>query len=469
MANYIRHIYLIIVLLFLCSCQEIDIPNDELADNIDQETSSPATHFSNFKKDYGNDEFSLGYFEEIFEGEVDEVKKWSRVSRIRSIAEYQNRLGDGLEKLSEINAAELGYCEGFEYYNLKAILENEAGIFVSVAEDQEPAGVYKNLETDIEYWASYYAGKPVMIDELLEFADQEILTINQAYQDLKTKFDIPDLNEFAESPTKFLTGTKEYSKQFTIALQHAKSATEHHFYDYDIMPIAIKIVPKCHAYYAYASYSWLGYVNVYDCGTYFDTKRNMFLASHEYFPGHHIHSQLGRMFKTCSRPIRNGHSNTLIFKEAIANYGEYLSYETLYEDPAQMLGWLDYRYIRAMRIKTDTLRLERGFSYPELEVFWKSETPSRLHDNIVEEYVRLKKSSRFQYLTYLMGGEAIGTARQKIETEMEDDFDEQKFHHVLYTAPIGNNKYLYEQLRHGMKLVNADLKSQGFNLQESAN
>ncbi len=469
MANYVKHIYLIIVLLFLFSCQEIDNSNDELAENIDQEISSPATRFSNFKKDYRNDEFSLGYFEEIFEGEVNGVKKWSRASRTRPITEYQNRLGDGLEMLSEINAAELGYCEGFEYYNLKAILENDAEVFVSVTEDQEPAEVYRKLETDIEYWASYYAGKPVSIDELLEFADQEILAINQAYQDLKTKFDIPDINEFAESPERFLTDTEEYSKQFTIALQHAKSATEHHFYDYDIKPIAIKIIPNCHAYYAYASYSWRGYVNVYDCGTYFDTKRNMFLASHEYFPGHHLHSQLGRMFKTCSRPIRNDRSSTLIFKEAVANYGEYLSYEALYEDPAQMLGWLDYRHIRAMRIKIDILRLERDFSYPELEAFWKSETPTRLHDNIIEEYVRLKKSSRFQYLTYLMGGEAIATARQKIEADMGDDFDERKFHHVLYTAPIGNNKYLYEQLRHGLKLINVDLESQGFILQETAN
>jgi len=361
--------------------------------------------------------------------------------------ELLQALRGGTEILGYINPEKLSPCDRVAYYGHRTYIENNTELF-GAHPTKRPSFVYTLRSADMEAHAKNYLGAAINYSELEVLAQKTLSQIDEGYAALMQNHIIADLDEFAAQSDFFTDNPKTLRKAFEYVLDHARLSTKDHFYDYDIPPLAGTFISAaCHKWNAYASYH-SNRVQLYLCPDSFDTKRNMFLAAHEYYPGHHLHYAVFKQTQTC------GHlrSPMTAFAEGWANYGEYLSEQDVYTDPAHKLAWLDYRRIRALRILMDVQRMRDKQSKDQIQEIWDANMPLRLRDNFDEEYERIIGVQHFRHLSYVLGREAILTVRERLERELGEDFDEKHFHHVLLTLPIRGNKYLYEQVTAGLEM-----------------
>ncbi len=367
----------------------------------------------------------------------------------RSVTEQLNVLQEGLSTLQFVRPDALESCEQINYYNELAAFGHNAGLMAQRDPEMEPRQAIYDNNRDMEDWASYYLGAPLTYADLEHIADTEFEVLTGEYEALQDGFKITDLDAYAQQSEYFTSDTRLYKKDFGDKMDEVRDRTAHHFYDYGLRTAYPIIEDRCHAYKAYASYHPPGRIQIYDCdGVQFDIKRTTFLASHEYVPGHHMHFYLYKKMGQCTP----GRKPSVGFSEGLATYGEYLSADVVYADPAQKLGWLDYRFIRAMRIKIDVARYQDGADVNVMRDIWNAHTPPRLQDNFDQEFHRLNSSRQFQYLKYTLGHMAILRERAALEKDMGEAFDEKRFHHALLTTPLTHGPYLSEQLKIAMAL-----------------
>ncbi len=379
----------------------------------------------------------------------------------KPLPEYERALKEGLKYLDFVKPEILRPCTLFKYYGLRSELETKLTIYGGQPEDTDAAELIRRHNVDMQAWASQYFGEPVNYSDLENWAETEISGLKIQYAKLKTELGIADLDAYALQNSFFESEPGIYRTGFLLGMAQARNAAAHRFYDYDLNQTKVLINGKCHRYKAYASYGYSGSISIYQCGKQLDIKRNMFLAAHEYYPGHHLQFGIKRQQKLCKAK----HRTRLSLSEGWANYGEFLEVEQTYSAPEQLLGWMDYRFIRAMRILVDIARHRDGASKPELRILWDSRTPDRLHSRFEEEFIRIKGFRNFQHLTYIAGRKAILKVRSRLEEEMGSEFDEKRFHHILLTAPIETSAYLYEQVKVGLAI---DLAEE-FSVSESTN
>ena len=375
----------------------------------------------------------------------------------RPPAEHLEFLSGGLESLAFIKPSVLETCPRLTYFDHRAALESESVFYSRVDPDIDPVEALRLRDRDMEYWASTYLGQAIDYAGLEQIAADEIALIGRDYQNLRTELKVNSLDDYAQDPSHFTEDTDAYRDQFKIEMARARSSTAKHFYDYDLGRARPFIIGECHPYKAYASYHTYGRIQIYDCAeNRFDTKRTLFLAAHEFYPGHHLHFDTYKALRMCTDEKRP----SVGFSEGIATYGEYLSAEEKFSDPAQKLGWLDYRQIRAGRIIMDIARLRDGVDNDGLRALWTANTPPRLHGNFDEELHRLKNSRQFQHLKYMLGHMAITQVKAQLETELGEGFDEKRFHHALLTTPLKHGPYLYDQVKAAMELDISDFLSE---------
>ena len=161
------------------------------------------------------------------------------------------------------------------------------------------------------------------------------------------------------------------------------------------------------------------------------------LAVHEIMPGHHQQLAMERE-PVCSRgPI----STPTAFLEGWASYAEILAEEKgLFAAPDQRLGWLDYRLIRAMRIVMDTARIEGALTEAEAMALWESSMPRRLHALYPREWARINRGPH--HLSYILGADAIITAKAHVKAELKEGFNEAEFHQALLSSMHRSLEYL---------------------------
>jgi len=411
--------------------------------------NSSETAFEAFKKRQYKGEFSLAEQPTISQLTHKFLNSQTDF-RQRTVAEMITNMHDGRILLDYISPDKLSPCDRIEYYQFRSVIEDGLTLYQDKDPDETAAIIFVNDRQNMESRATRLLGRKITYDELESLAQTELETIDEAYQRLKQSTGVADLNDFAAAPEYFFDTPSDVKISFENTLDHARTSTEHHFYDYDISVSKTVVKEGCHGWNAYASYGRNSVV-LYLCNQSYDSKRNMFLASHEYFPGHHLQYSLYNKDRLCPGR-RRPH---LALSEGWANYGEYLSADRVFQDPAQKLGWLDYRRIRALRVFIDIRRVRDGWDEARLKTFWIKNMPERLQENFAIEYERISKSPNFQHLTYMLGRMAILNVRKKLEAEWGDKFDEKAFHDVLLRAPVSSPKYLYEQVKAAMEIDTA--------------
>ncbi|NNE58949.1 MAG: DUF885 family protein [Hellea sp.] len=372
----------------------------------------------------------------------------------RTISEIVDEGREGLALLDYIDPARLSSCDRILYYKYRAFTERQLAIFESMDTDQNAASIYAQNLGNMEAVASIYRGQTIDYEGLEQFALDELNRIDEAYAELRKQTGIADLDDLAQNP-KFFTADKEQARtSFDKAFDRAQQSASSYFYTYEVDRIGPIVDERCHRFKAAASYG-LEHVRLYMCGEKYNMKRNLFLAAHEYYPGHHLqYSQLGK-FEFC--PGR--HQTSMSYSEGWASYAEYLLADKFSQDPDQRLGWLDYRRVRALRILIDTPLKRDDADKDQLREIWRAHMPVRLYGAFENEYFRITNSRNFQHLRYLMGAHAIMDVKNRLEREMGEKFDEKHFHHIMLNGPIRINPYLYEQLVAALEVEAPELQA----------
>jgi len=288
--------------------------------------------------------------------------------RLRTVQEYEQVIMTGLQDLDFVKPEKLPPCSQFKYYALRSKFENALTVVEGQPKNIESVEMVQRLRGDMQIWASRHRGAPKTYADLELWAEGEITTLNREYAKLRQDGDISDLDLYSQENRFFEKNSSHYTEQFKLDMEKARDASAGHFYDYNLDDIKVSVAGKCHRHKAYASYGYSGVITLYFCQEKLDRKRNMFLAAHEYYPGHHLQYGIKHLQKICwnrSRP-------RLSLGEGWASYGEYLEPDITYDAPEQKLGWLDYRHIRAMRVLMDIARYRDGALKPEQQTLWKA-------------------------------------------------------------------------------------------------
>lgn len=149
------------------------------------------------------------------------------------------------------------------------------------------------------------------------------------------------------------------------------------------------------------------------------------IAFHEAIPGHHLHF---------TYPRDGALGFNAAHMEGWGIYAEYLSDEAgLYTDKCSRRGMIAKHLWAASRLVIEPGIHLRGWSREEAVAFMLSETalPREEVEIEIDRYIAMPAHS----LSYILGYEAIASARAKAKRALGDRFDIREFHHVILSRP----------------------------------
>jgi uncharacterized protein (DUF885 family) len=365
-----------------------------------------------------------------------------------SISDFQ----DLKLKFESLNSAHLNPCAQLKYHDLFADIGYQIQRLTPRSERIDNAQKLSGLESAVQ---TVY-GEALSLDEIEAVANTEIKEIESQLKVLEQQ--IVDagyeanIDEFARTDAFFISNKDALKDTFLYLFETVNTYFSDSFYDYDVPPAKIRLIKRAHRWNAVASYNkktMFLYLNE----PRFDMKNSNFLVVHEIMPGHHLQLLSRAQGPICPDSIWSLYNGKIL--EGWATYAEYLAYDAGYFDsPEQLLGWLDYRHIRAMRLLMDVERYRQGGNWDKasLRVLWDARVPARLKPFFDREFARLQRSGS-QHVGYIFGHMAIRKARDTIKSEQGSDFDIRRFHDVLLR---GNYRYMEnftDQVRAGMAVA----------------
>lgn len=343
-------------------------------------------------------------------------------------------VGRLLRQSLRLNAAHLAPCDHLSLLDTRIDL-TRLGRSLSETPERYKDGAKDTLPltredriTAFERQAQQAMGQRIAYADILAVAEAEFektqTEIAALEAALKARADFTTLDDFARDTADISTSADELRARVTPRLRRTEAAFGNRF---DTLPPPAKITLSTRTPPRNAAASYGGTANgmvLYWDGKRYDHRLDMMLVVHEITPGHHLQIQ-SPTDELCGSARRK---RGTAFTEGWATYAEYLADEDgFFDDPAQRLGWLDYRLIRNMRAILDGPRMIDGLSKDDAKVIWTVRMPARLHPQFDREWERL--SAGRHYLSYVFGRRAIMDAR--IALEAEDDFDEALFHRAL--------------------------------------
>lgn len=290
-------------------------------------------------------------------------------------------------------------------------------------------------------------GRPAIMSEIKAVGEEEFTKVTKLLEELadrvQSEFGL-DLHSFAQEPNHYSDAEEDVQRRSSEALERVETAFEASGqFDFTSIPKGRVQVRRGYGpYNSIASYRKQDNAMVlfWADGSY-NHKYDTMLAVHEIMPGHHLQIKTVKE-PTCGKgPV---HAQTA-FLEGWATYAETLADEIgLFEAPDQRLGWLDYRLIRAMRIRLDMARMENTLTEAQARTQWEADMPERLHSLFDREWGRITQSRH--HLSYIFGDRAILDAKNKLRTQLGPKFNEKKFHKTLLSSSHIHLLYLPERM-----------------------
>ncbi len=345
---------------------------------------------------------------------------------------------DMLSRLKALNPSHLPLCQRYLYHSQIGHMQSQLWHLKQTSS--------RSKVHDIEAYVYKLTGTPYGIDEIEAIAEAEITEIESELAALENRITqsgaADTLEEFAALPEFFRTDPARIQSEYEALLQTARTQLSGEIYDYNAESAGVAVKTTPHRWNAVASYS-LNQMVLYFTEDAYDTKLYRMLAVHEITPGHHISRYARRGGAICGGRLRGMHD----LEEGWATYSEYIADRAgFFSPPEQRLGWLDYRYIRAMRILMDVHMARDGWNTEQLNALWIARVPPRLRPYFAREHKRLIRSSQ-HHLGYIFARRAIEMARADIAFEMGDDFYPKLFHDAILRARYHHMSTFTDQVR----------------------